>query len=180
MPAGVDEIKMGHTMHTVYIALGSNLGPKLDNCRRAIESLGAHPAIRLQAVSRYYQTEPVDYLEQDWFVNAAAKLETTLDPIALLGCLKDIERKSGRTPTSIPFGPRVLDLDIILFDDLVLDSPKLILPHPRMHKRRFVLAPICDIGPDIVHPVLGKDIRSLLEGLDAAEQKVVVCDETEA
>lgn len=166
-------------MHTVFIALGSNLGAKLQNCHWALESLEAHPEIRLVAVSRYYQTQPVDYLDQDWFVNAVAKLETALDPFALLAVLKEIERRAGRRATKIRFGPRVLDLDIILFDDVVLESPTLILPHPRMHKRRFVLAPICDIGPDIVHPLLGKDVRSLLEGLDADEQKIRVCERSE-
>ena len=98
--------------------------------------------------------------------------DTFTDPLALLVTLKSIERAAGRVKNTIRFGPRILDLDIILYDDLVLDDPRLMIPHPRMHKRRFVLRPICDIDPDMEHPVLHRSMRSLLEDLDETEQKI--------
>jgi 2-amino-4-hydroxy-6-hydroxymethyldihydropteridine diphosphokinase len=115
----------------------------------------------------------VDYKDQDWFINVVVKVETTLAPFELLKTLKSIERGAGRVDGSIRFGPRVLDLDIILYDDLVTNSSKLIVPHPRMHKRRFVLRPICDIDPTIVHPVLKKEMQALLDVLDENEQRIV-------
>jgi 2-amino-4-hydroxy-6-hydroxymethyldihydropteridine diphosphokinase len=122
--------------------------------------------------SLVYQTEPVDYKDQDWFVNYVVKIETTLDPIALLDTLKLIEQDAGRTRDAVRFGPRLLDLDIILYDAMVVDTLKLVVPHPRMHKRRFVLKPICDIDPDIIHPVFHRTMQSLLEDLAAKDQRV--------
>jgi 2-amino-4-hydroxy-6-hydroxymethyldihydropteridine diphosphokinase len=122
--------------------------------------------------SLVYQTEPVDYKDQDWFVNYVVKIETTLDPIALLDTLKLIEQDAGRTRDAVRFGPRLLDLDIILYDAMVVDTLKLVVPHPRMHKRRFVLKPICDIDPDIIHPVFHRTMQSLLEDLAAKDQRI--------
>jgi 2-amino-4-hydroxy-6-hydroxymethyldihydropteridine diphosphokinase len=122
--------------------------------------------------SLVYQTEPVDYKDQDWFVNYVVKIETTLDPISLLDTLKFIERDAGRTRDAVRFGPRLLDLDIIFYDAMVVDTLKLVIPHPRMHKRRFVLKPICDIDPDIIHPVFHRTMQSLLEDLAAKDQRI--------
>ena len=119
-----------------------------------------------------YRTEPVDYKDQDWFVNYVVKIKTTLDPFSLLDTVKSIERSAGRTGDGIRFGPRVLDLDIILYDMMVLDTSKLVIPHPRMHKRHFVLKPICDIDPDIIHPVFNTTMQSLLEDLDVTDQGI--------
>lgn len=160
------------TRHTAYISIGSNLGHKLQNCRQGVRRLDRDD-VWLKAESRIYQTEPVDYTDQDWFINLVVKIETLLDPLQLLDRLQSIQRKAGRIQDSIRFGPRVLDLDIIFYDELVINSAQLIIPHPRMHKRRFVLQPICDIDPAIVHPVLKRDVRTLLDRLDENEQRVI-------
>lgn len=158
--------------HTAYISVGSNIGDKLSNCQKGIAELTRSDRSRLMAQSQFYSTEPVDYEDQDWFVNAAVKIETRLNPFELLKTLKSIEREAGRTAESIRFGPRILDLDLILYDDLVINTAELVVPHPRMHKRRFVLQPICDIDPAIVHPIIKKRLRDLLESLDDCGQRI--------
>ena len=162
----------GKANHTAYLSVGSNLGRKLDNCRKGISALTSCDNCRLIDQSLVYRTEPVDYKDQDWFVNYVVKIETTLDPFSLLGTVKSIERSAGRTGDGIRFGPRVLDLDIILYGSIVLDTSKLVIPHPRMHKRHFVLKPICDIDPDIIHPVFNTTMQSLLDDLDASDQRI--------
>ncbi|MGD2029986.1 MAG: 2-amino-4-hydroxy-6-hydroxymethyldihydropteridine diphosphokinase [Desulfobacterales bacterium] len=160
-------------IHTAYVAAGSNIGDKLLNCKNGIAALTKANKTVLKEWSKFYKTEPVHYKDQDWFVNCVVKIETPLDPFELLHELKSIEREAGRVYTPIQFGPRLLDLDIILYDDLVENSANLILPHPRMHTRRFVLVPICDISPEIVHPILQKNMRSLLNILDETEQRII-------
>ena len=159
--------------HHAYVSVGSNIGDKLENCRRGIAALAAFAGIRITGRSRFYKTEPVDFTAQDWFVNAALRLESTLEPLALLDRLQDVQRQAGRPSGGRRFGPRLLDLDLLMYDRLILGGPRLRLPHPRMHRRRFVLQPLCDIDPLLVHPVLGKDMRSLLSELDEAGQQVV-------
>lgn len=165
-------------LHTAIISIGSNLGDKLENCRRAINALNALAQTTLIACSRFYKTDPVDFLDQDWFVNAAVKVATRLDAHALLNALKEIQRRAGRLGDPVRFGPRIIDLDIIFYDQSVIETPDLLIPHPRLHKRRFVLQPICDIDPAIVHPILKKDVRSLLDRLDDDAQGVepLCCD----
>jgi len=158
--------------HTAYICVGSNLGRKLETCRQGVAELSRGETSRLVDQSPVYQTEPVDYKDQDWFVNYVVKIETVLGPLALLDGLKSIEDAAGRTRDSVRFGPRVLDLDIIFYDEMVMDHPRLVIPHPRMHKRRFVLKPACDIDPHIIHPVFHRTVQSLLEDLDEAEQRI--------
>lgn len=160
--------------HTAYISLGSNIGNKLENCQKGVESLTSSGESVVKAWSQFYKTEPVDYKDQDWFVNAVVKIETILDPFELLHELKSIELSAGRDNDSVRFGPRILDMDIILYGNVVINgSSKLQLPHPRMHKRRFVLKPICDIDPGIVHPVLKTDVKSLLNSLADKEQRII-------
>lgn len=156
--------------HIAYISIGSNLGDRLANCRRGIAGLTQPGVSALKGQSRFYRSEPVDYVDQDWFVNAVVQVETSLDPNQLLDRLKQIEIRAGRKRDQVRFGPRVLDLDLLLYDDLVIDSPDLAIPHPRMHKRRFVLLPFCDIDPAALHPALGKEMRHLLAGLDKRGQ----------
>ena len=158
--------------HIAYISIGSNIGDKIQNCRKGIEGLDACGKVKLIKRSRLYRTSPVDFEDQDWFVNAAVKIATSLDPRALLNAIKQIQANAGRKTNPIRFGPRILDLDIIFYDDAVLKVPGLEIPHSRMHKRRFVLQPMCDIDPFIVHPLLKKDIRSLLDELDDREQRL--------
>jgi 2-amino-4-hydroxy-6-hydroxymethyldihydropteridine diphosphokinase len=161
----------GHSI--AYISVGSNLGDKLENCRRGIAALEAITEIRVTGRSRFYKTEPVDFAAQGWFVNSAVRLQTGLGPYELLDRLLIIQRDAGRPLTGLRFGPRILDLDLLMYDQLVLEDPRLWLPHPRMHRRRFVLQPMCDIDPSIVHPLLGKDIQRLLAELDEHGQRVV-------
>ncbi len=158
--------------HTVLISAGSNIGDKTENCRNGIAVLARVDRTVLLETSGFYKTEPVDYLDQDWFVNCAVKISTQLEPFELLTELKRIESEAGRKKNTVRFGPRVLDLDIIFFDDQVLEADNLIIPHPRMHQRRFVLIPVCDIGSNIIHPVFKKNIRKLLKELDDSGQKV--------
>lgn len=159
--------------HVAYISVGSNLGHKLENCRSGIAAMTRSGNIRLVDQSPIYRTEPVDYRDQDWFVNYVVKIETDLDPLSLLNFLKSIEQNAGRVPHAVRFGPRVLDLDIILYDDVVQNNSTLTIPHPRMHKRRFVLKPICDIDPDINHPVFQQKMLYLLENLAEEGQGII-------
>ena len=159
--------------HIAYISFGSNVGHRFENCTNGLDLLIRSGKAVVLEQSGFYETEPVDYTDQDWFVNGVVKIGTSLDPSELLKMLKTVEKEIGRTKTVIRYGPRILDLDIILYDDLVLDSPQLTIPHPRMHKRRFVLCPICDIAPDMIHPVLHYSMRGLLDQLEDFSQKVV-------
>ncbi len=160
-------------LHTVYLSVGSNLGDKLDNCLGGMGALSESGRSRLLAVSRFYRTSPVDYTDQDWFVNAAVQIGTTLDPSDLLDELIAIQQRMGRKADVVRFGPRLLDLDILLYDDWVMRTPRLEIPHPRMHKRAFVLQPICDINPTIIYPVLRRTAAVLLARLDADDQRVI-------
>jgi 2-amino-4-hydroxy-6-hydroxymethyldihydropteridine diphosphokinase len=160
-------------IHIAYISVGSNLGDKLGNCRRGVEALAAAGRVRILAQSRVYRTAPVDYTDQDWFINRVIKIGTDLGPLPLLARLQAVQQALGRTAPAVRFGPRVLDLDILLYDRLVFDDPRLSIPHPRMHVRRFVLTPLCDIDPDVVHPVIGKAARTLLLELGEEGQEVV-------
>jgi 2-amino-4-hydroxy-6-hydroxymethyldihydropteridine diphosphokinase len=161
------------THHMVYLSVGSNIGAKLENCRRGIAALAAAPGVRITGTSPFYKTEPVDFHAQNWFVNGIVRIDSALDPFELLERLQTVQREAGRPAGGARFGPRVLDLDLLMYDQLVLEDPRLCLPHPRMHRRRFVLQPLCDIAPTLVHPLLGKDIRTLLSELGEHGQQVV-------
>lgn len=158
--------------HTAIISVGSNIGDKEANCRQGIDGLLDSDKVSLVKASRFYSTSPVDYLDQGWFVNAAVQIETHLEPLDLLAFLQTIQQQAGRTKGGIRFGPRVLDLDIIFYDQLVMKTTALEIPHPRMHKRHFVLQPICDIDPGIMHPLLNMPVKSLLNQLGDNEQEV--------
>lgn len=159
--------------HVAIVSVGSNLGDKLDNCLKGIGALTGKGKSRLVGLSRFFRTSPVDFTDQAWFVNAVIKVTTALEPLPLLDELIAIQRRMGRRVDTVRFGPRVLDLDILLFDDLILTTTRLKIPHPRMHKRAFVLQPMCDIDPHIVHPVLGETVATLLSRLDDDGQQVI-------
>lgn len=149
--------------HLVYLALGANLGDRLSNLRAAIRSLP--PKVRVLAESRVYETPPWGYTEQPPFLNMAIRAETDLTPPALLSYLKHIEAQMGREK-SVHWGPRLIDMDILFYDDLTLNSPNLVIPHPHLHERGFVLAPLADLAPELEHPLLRRSIRDLLARVD--------------
>jgi len=165
------------TLSTAYIAVGSNLGDKQGNCEQGIAALTQTAGITVTAQAKLYKTAPVDFTDQAWFVNTAVRVATDLAPWDLLTQLKRIESAVGRIKTDIRFGPRVLDMDIILYDDLIFKSDTLEIPHPRMHKRRFVLRPICDIDPTAMHPTLNKPVKVLLDGISDPGQEIALLDD---
>jgi len=145
--------------HTVYLSLGTNLGDRAANLKQAITSLP--PQMRVKAKSNVYETPPWGYAEQDAFLNQVVKVTTYLEPEPLLKHLKRLEVALGRKAT-FRYGPRLIDLDILFFDDLVHESPALTIPHPHVHERGFVLLPMMDIAPDHVHPVTKRSIREMI------------------
>jgi len=152
-------------MATACVGIGTNLGDRVRNCQDAVKVLARLPGTRLLGVSPLYETEPEDAAGPTWFVNAVAVLETSLAPGALLGALQEIEALAGRPGERARGKDRTLDLDLLLYDDLVVTAPSLAVPHPRMHRRRFVLEPLCAVAPEATHPTLGRSVRALLAAL---------------
>ncbi|MFZ2358749.1 MAG: GTP cyclohydrolase MptA [Anaerolineae bacterium] len=150
-------------MHTVYLGLGANLGDRQGNISQALQLL--RQRLVIERISACYETTPVGYLAQPDFINIACRASTDLLPEELLRFVKQVEQRMGRLAT-FRYGPRLIDVDILLYDDLALDTPELAIPHPRMDERAFVLAPLAEIAPDAVHPVLGLRVAALLAQVD--------------
>ena len=154
-------------MARAYVGLGANLGDRAATLRRAIDLLAERPAIDVVGVSSFRETDPVGYLDQPRFLNAAVAVETSLTPSALLAALLDVERELGRVREGPRYGPRTVDLDLLLMDDVVLDEPGLELPHPRLHERMFALEPLAELDPELVVPGRGP-VRQLLLSLQSS------------
>ena len=154
-------------MTDVYLGVGSNLGDKQENIRKALELLQEQCEVR--AVSSLYNTEPVGFADQDWFLNGVGKIETELAPADLRSFLRSIEERLGKKSIR-KNGPRTIDLDILFYGTRTINEVGLTIPHPRLHERLFVLAPLEEICPDFVHPLLNRSVRELKSGLKDEHQ----------
>jgi 2-amino-4-hydroxy-6-hydroxymethyldihydropteridine diphosphokinase len=152
-------------MPPVYISLGSNLGEREAMLARAISTFP--DAITLQRTSSVYETQPWGYHDQPNFLNMVVETQTNLPPSDLMAYLKAIEARLGRIPT-FRYGPRTIDLDILLYGITILDSPELVIPHPQMHTRAFILVPLAELVPHLIHPLLGISMAALRDSLDAS------------
>ena len=157
-------------MKRIYLSLGSNLGDRERNLRAAIERMEASE-VRVLAQSPIYETEPVDYTDQGWFLNQVVSADTVLFPMQLLLRLGRVERDLGRV-RGIPNGPRTIDIDILFYAASVIESPRLQVPHPRLAQRRFVLQPLADLAPELRHPVTHRTVRQMLASAPPAAVKV--------
>ena len=157
-------------MATVYLSLGSNLGNRALNIYAALRHLGQ--GIRLGEISSLYETEPVGLKDQPSFLNLVCRGATELSPEALLVLAKEVEHRIGRKET-VRFGPRIIDVDILLYDDLLLKTAQLQVPHPRLHERGFVLIPLAELTPDLVHPRFGVSVRMLQDHASRLEEVVL-------
>ena len=152
-------------MTTVYLALGSNVGNREENLRKALTLL-AEAGVKIKNISSVYETEPVDYLDQDWFLNSVLQAETNFAPLDLLKAMREIETAMG-SKKAFARGPRLIDLDILLYGDQTIEIPELRVPHPRMLDRKFVMVPLAEIAPDLRHPSWdGSAAEMLVKSLD--------------
>ncbi len=152
-------------MAHAYIGFGSNIDDRLDYITQALRLLSEADNVSLIQVSSLYETEPVGYEEQEWFLNGVVAVETDLSVHRLLGSLKDIEKEVGRQHR-MRWRPREVDLDLLIYDQCCVNTSDLIVPHPEMHQRSFVLVPFAEVAPDVLHPILQQNIRTLLSNLN--------------
>lgn len=155
---------------TAHIGLGSNLGERATTLMKAVQMLDDLPGIDVHRISQFIETNPVGPSEQGKYLNAAAEIETTLSPQKLLSVMHEVEEALGRDRSAEKrWGPRTCDLDMLLFGTVIINTPEVTVPHPRLHQRLFVLHAMVEIAADVVHPVLGKTMQELLEELEAPE-----------
>ena len=159
-------------MRTVYIGIGSNLGDPYENCIRAVEIIREHPFCEIESLSPFYRTAPVGVEGENWFINAVLSINTSLSSAQLIDMLLEIEIKMGRVRSGIRWESRIIDLDILLIGNEIINDKNLTVPHPRMHTRRFVMAPLVDIAPELVHPVQGKSMADILNEIPLEEQEI--------
>lgn len=153
----------------VYLGLGSNLGDREKNLKRALKELEILNSVKILKKSSIYETKPVGLKDQNWFLNAVIKMRTQIPPLSLFYLLKGIEKKLGRTKGK-RWGPRQIDLDLLLYDGVIMNEDKLILPHPQMHRRRFVLIPLLELDRRTKHPVLNLTLKRLLENIEKSQE----------
>ena len=146
-------------IHIIYLSLGTNIGNRPANLRQAVSSLP--PQMNVKAKSKVYETPPWGYTEQDEFLNQAVKATTYLEPEPLLKHIKRLETALGRE-ASFRYGPRLIDIDILFYDDEIIEAPSVVIPHPHLHERGFVLLPLMDIAPDLIHPVKKQSVREMV------------------
>ncbi len=154
-------------MGAVYLGIGSNLGNRESNLAKALEALSRRMTI--ERISSIYETEPVGYVEQPWFLNMVCSGTTGLDPFEVLSLAKEIEAQLGRIP-DFPNAPRTIDIDIIFYDDRIIETTDLVIPHPRMVERAFVLIPLAEIAPEFIHPANGTSVKELLSKIINSKQ----------
>lgn len=165
LPLESVSVKITRGWHKAYLALGSNLGQKQAFLEGAVKGLSKVPGIRMVRCSRWMETAPYGGVEQDDFLNGCMEIDTILEPLELLGEMRRLEGEAGRE-RMVHWGPRTLDLDMIFYDDLVTEEPELLLPHPDMQNRTFVLKPLMELCPYKRHPVTGKTVKEMLEHLE--------------
>jgi 2-amino-4-hydroxy-6-hydroxymethyldihydropteridine diphosphokinase len=152
-------------MNIAFIGIGSNMGDREKNCLDALRLLEETGVGKILKRSSLYHTPPFGFEQQDWFLNAALKMETSLAPLDFFEALKSMEKTMGRQ-AGFRWGPRLIDLDLLFYNDFVIESPSLVVPHPGIPKRRFVLEPLAEIEGEWIHPLLKKSVSDLLSGLD--------------
>lgn len=152
--------------HTAYIGIGSNLEDRMRNTCDAIRFLEDHPRLKVQCLSHFYETEPLTLNgeKQNWYLNCVIKIRTSLNPVRLFRMMQDIENLLGRVREN-KWEPRIIDLDLLFFDDEIIRTKSLVIPHPELHRRRFVLEPLVEIAPKLIHPIKGVSIKALLKAL---------------
>ena len=153
--------------HTAFIGIGSNLGDQIKNIGEGVRLLEDHPLVKVVCLSHLYQTEPLTRggERQNWYTNCVLKIRTDLNAVQLFHVTQEIEKVLGRKRT-YRWAPRTLDLDLLFFDDEIVRTRTLVIPHPRLHERRFVLKPLSEIAPNLVHPIKGRPVKALLKNLD--------------
>ena len=156
---------------TIYLGLGSNLGDRKANLKKALQLLGQ--TLSVEQLSSVYETPPVAHEEQPLFLNAVCRVATEIGPFQLLSLIKGIEVALDRVP-SFPNAPRTIDIDILLYGNLVIEAPQLLIPHPRLEERAFVLVPLAEIAPDLIHPVSGRSIQKLASAVQGRDEVVKV------
>lgn len=168
-PLDYAAVEIDREWHTAYIAMGSNMGDKKENLKAAIDLINNSLLTKVTKISNFYETEPVGYLEQDNFINAAIEVKTLLSPKKLMVFLLEKEKDLKRERI-IKWGPRTIDLDVLLYDALITSQEDIIIPHPRMEERLFVLKPLADIAPYVIHPILNSRIIDLMNKISEKEK----------